>query len=86
MVKDKKSERKVQTKKGVVVSDKMDKTIVVEVTRLAMHAKYKKRYKVTKRYLAHDAKEEYGVGDKVIIASTRPTSKNKSWKVIGKYK
>ncbi len=84
MNKDKKIARKIQTKRGVVVSDKMDKTVVVEVTHLATNAKYRRKYKVTKRYKVHDGKEEYNVGDKVIIASVKPISKQKNWKVVGK--
>lgn len=67
---------------GVVVSDKMQKTIVVEVTRVKEHPKYKKRFKVTKRYKAHDENGEYHIGDKVIIEETRPISKEKRWIVI----
>lgn len=69
---------------GKVVSDKMQKTIVVAVTRLKLHPKYKKKYKVTKRYKVHDEKNEYHVGDRVIIEETRPLSKEKRWKVIAK--
>lgn len=69
---------------GEVVSDKMQKTIVVAVTRLKLHPKYKKKYKVTKRYKVHDEKNEYHVGDRVIIEETRPLSKEKRWKVIAK--
>ena len=70
--------------KGIVVSDKMTKTVVVSVTRLKKHPKYKKYYKVTKRFKAHDEKGEYRVGDKVVIQETRPMSKDKRWKVVGK--
>jgi small subunit ribosomal protein S17 len=70
--------------KGVVVSDKMDKTVVVVVTRLKEHPKYKKRYKVTKRYKAHDEKNEYKIGDEVVIQEYRPMSKEKKWRVIKK--
>lgn len=69
---------------GVVVSDKMDKTVVVAVTRLKEHPKYKKKYKVTKRYKAHDEGNEYKVGDKVTIKAVSPISKDKRWKVLGK--
>jgi len=68
---------------GKVVSDKMDKTVVVEVIRIKEHPKYKKRYKVRKKYKAHDEKNQYKVGDKVVIQETRPISKHKKWKVIG---
>ncbi len=73
-----------QKLKGTVVSDKMQKTVVVEVTRIKAHPKYKKRYKVTKRYKAHDEKNEYHVGDKVVIQETRPLSKEKRWQVTTK--
>jgi len=69
--------------KGVIVSDKMDKTVVVAVTRLKAHPKYKHRYKITKRYKAHDEKNEYKVGQAVLIQECRPISKEKKWRVIG---
>ncbi len=68
--------------RGVVVSDKMQKTIVVAVSRLKMHPKYKKQYKVTTRYKAHDEKGEFHIGDKVTIQEIRPMSKDKRWRVI----
>jgi len=67
--------------KGEVISDKMDKTVVVKVSRLKVHPKYKKRYKVTKRFKAHDEKNECHIGDKVMIEETRPLSKGKKWRV-----
>lgn len=70
--------------KGIVVSDKMNKTRVVLVTRLKKHKKYHKYFKVTKKYKAHDENNEYKVGDKVIILETRPFSKEKKWKIIAK--
>ncbi len=69
---------------GIVVSDKMQKTIVVEVERIKEHPKYKRRFKVHKKYKAHDEKGEYKVGDKVVIEECRPISKDKRWKVIKK--
>jgi small subunit ribosomal protein S17 len=69
---------------GVVVSDKMQKTVVVEVTRYKMHPLYRKAYRVKRRFKAHDEKNEYKVGDKVIIEETRPLSKEKRWRVISK--
>ena len=69
---------------GVVVSDKMTKTVVVEVVRWKIHPKYQKRYRVRKRFKAHDEKTLYKVGDKVVIEETRPLSKEKRWRVIGK--
>jgi small subunit ribosomal protein S17 len=68
--------------KGVVVSDKMDKTIVVRVTRFVEHKKYGKRIKMTKKYKAHDEENSKKVGDKVEIEETRPISKDKKFKVI----
>jgi small subunit ribosomal protein S17 len=79
-----KPNKKIRTLKGVVVSDKMTKTVIVAVTRLKKHPKYKKYYKVTKKYKAHDEKNEYHVGDKVIIQETRPLSKEKRWIVVKK--
>ena len=70
--------------RGVVVSDRMQKTVVVEVTRLKQHPKYKKQYKLTKKYKAHDEKGEYHTGEKVIIAECRPMSKDKRWRIVGK--
>ena len=68
--------------KGVVVSDKMDKTIVVLVTRFVEHKKYGKRIKKTKKYKAHDETNSKKVGDTVEIEETRPISKDKKFKVI----
>jgi small subunit ribosomal protein S17 len=69
---------------GVVVSDKMQKTRVVLVTRLKRHKKYLKYFKVTKRFKAHDENNEYKVGDRVIIEETKPLSKEKRWIIIKK--
>lgn len=74
----------MKTLKGNVISDKMTKTVVVAVTRLKEHPRYKKRFKVTKNYHAHDEKNEYRIGDRVIIRESRPLSKTKRWVVIGK--
>ena len=63
--------------KGVVVSDKMDKTVVVSVSRFIKHPLYGKFYKVSKKYKAHDEKNKYKIGDKVEIAETKPISKDK---------
>jgi small subunit ribosomal protein S17 len=70
--------------KGVVVSDKMQKTVVVEVVRTKKHPKYKKIFRVHKKYKAHDEKEQFRVGDQVIIEECRPLSKEKRWRVISK--
>lgn len=66
---------------GQVRSDKMQKTVVVEVTRYAMDPMYKKYVKVRKRYKAHDETNEYRTGDRVEITEHRPLSKEKRWKV-----
>ena len=68
-------------KKGTVVSDKMDKTVVVAVVSFKTHTKYKKKYKSTKKYKAHDAENKYKVGDTVEIVPCRPMSKDKRYKV-----
>ena len=66
---------------GRVRSDKMDKTVVVEVMRYKMHPVYKKYVKESKRYKAHDETNEYRLGDRVEIMEHRPLSKQKRWKV-----
>jgi small subunit ribosomal protein S17 len=77
-------EKKGRLFKGTVVSDKMDKTIVVSVSRLKKHPRYKKRYRVDKKYKAHDEKNEFKIGDRVIIKECRPISKGKKWRVNNK--
>ncbi len=67
---------------GVVVSDKMDKTVVVAVERLVQHSRYKKYIRRTKKYHAHDERNECRVGDVVEIEETRPLSKTKRWRVV----
>jgi small subunit ribosomal protein S17 len=64
---------------GVVVSNKMDKTVVVSVTRFVKHPKYGKFYKVSKKYKAHDENNKYNIGDKVFLSETRPMSKDKKF-------
>lgn len=76
-----KVERKLE---GVVVSDKMDKTVIVNVTRLKMHPKYKKRYKVSTKFKCHDEENQYKTGDIVVIKQTRPLSKEKRHVVVSK--
>ena len=68
--------------KGIVVSDKMQKTVVVKVERIIEHPKYKRRYKIHKKYKAHDENKEYHVGDNVVIEETKPLSKDKKWIII----
>lgn len=67
---------------GMVVSDKMQKTVVVEVTYLKPHPLYGKYIRKKRKYMAHDEKEECKVGDRVTIIETRPLSKLKRWRVI----
>jgi len=67
---------------GRVMSDKMDKTIVVEVVRFKVHPVYKKYVRVRKRYKAHDEKNEYKTGDRVEIMEHRPLSKHKRFKAV----
>lgn len=75
---------KNNTMQGVVVSDKMEKTVVVSVESVKEHPRYKKRFKQHKKYKAHDEKQEFKIGDNVIIEEIRPMSKDKRWRVIGK--
>jgi small subunit ribosomal protein S17 len=74
--------KKGNTLKGVVVSDKMDKTISVVVSRFVKHPLYGKFYKVSKKYKAHDEENKYKIGDKVEIVETKPISKDKRFKVV----
>jgi len=67
--------------KGIVVSSKMDKTIVVLVERIKEHPRYRRRYRVFKKYKAHDPENKYKKGDKVEIIESRPISKDKKWVV-----
>lgn len=67
---------------GIVVSDKMDKTVVVSVDRFKTHPLYKKQMKRSTRFKAHDESNECGVGDKVRIMETKPLSKDKRWRVV----
>lgn len=70
-----------RTKKGKVVSDKTDKTIVVEVERYVTHPKYKKRFRKVKKFYADDPTNKFKVGDTVTIYETKPLSKMKRWTV-----
>ena len=71
-----------KTKVGFVVSDKMEKTIVVEIERRSKHPLYGKTVKSTKKYKAHDEENVAKIGDKVLIAETRPLSKQKRWRLV----
>jgi len=68
--------------KGKIVSDKMQKTRVVAVTRLRLHPKYQKYYKITQRFKAHDEKNEYKMGEEVVMEECRPLSKEKRWRIV----
>ena len=70
--------------KGTVVSDKMNKTRVVAIERMKKHPKYQKYYKITARFKAHDENNEYKIGDQIIIEETKPLSKDKRWRIVGK--
>lgn len=78
------TESKKQQIIGVVVSDKMQKTVVIKVDVRKRHPKYHKSYTVSKKFKAHDENNEYHIGDRVVIESIRPMSKEKKFKVIGK--
>lgn len=67
---------------GIVVSDSMDRTIVVRVERLAQHPKYKKYIRIRKKFYAHDENNVVRAGDKVEIIGTRPLSKTKRWRLV----
>lgn len=73
---------KMKTKVGVVVSDAMDKTVVVRVDRRVMNAQFKKYINRRKKFLAHDEKNECVVGDRVQMEETKPLSRRKHWKVV----
>ena len=77
--KDARGIRKTQT--GKVVSNKMDKTVVVAVTRQVKHAQYGKYIRQTSKYTAHDEENSCGIGDQVTIRETRPLSRTKRWRV-----
>lgn len=70
-----------KTRQGIVVSDKMDKTVVVQVERLVQHPMYRKYVRQRKKYKAHDPENRCRLGDQVSIVETRPLSKEKNWRV-----
>ena len=74
------NERK--TREAIVVSDKMDKTVVVAEETMVLHPRYKKRVKSRNKYKAHDENNTCKVGDKLLIMETRPLSKDKRWRVV----
>ena len=70
-----------RTIKGIVVSDKMDKTVVVKTERLVKHTGFRKYVRQHQKYKAHDERNECGVGDTVLIVESRPLSRDKRWRV-----
>jgi small subunit ribosomal protein S17 len=72
---------RAKVREGVVLSNKMDKTVVVAVQRLVKHPQYKKYVKRRAKYKAHDEGNACGIGDRVVIVETRPLSKDKRWRV-----
>jgi len=74
--------RKRKTRTGRVISNRMQKTVVVVVERLIQHPRYKRTVKRTDKLYAHDGKEECKIGDKVEVMETRPLSKLKRWRVV----
>ena len=71
-----------KTRTGLVVSNKMDKSIVVTVERKVKHPIYGKFVKKTAKFMAHDENNTCGIGDTVLIMETRPLSKNKNWRLV----
>lgn len=71
-----------KTRTGTVVSNKMEKTVVVAVERLVQHSLYSKLVRQTEKFKAHDENNESNIGDKVKIMETRPISKDKRWRVV----
>lgn len=76
------AETRQKTREGFIVSDKMDKTVVVKVERMFRHPVYKRTVKRSKKYKAHDPQNDCRIGDRVRIEETRPLSKQKHWRVI----
>ena len=87
-MKDKMTEKssEIKTIVGEVISDKMDKSVVVNVNRVKQNRLYKKKYQVSKKFIADDQKNQYKVGDIVEIQGVKPISKNKAYIVVGKVK
>jgi len=70
-----------KTREGVVISDKMDKSVIVEVSRTVLHPTYQKYVRKRTRFMAHDETNECKVGDKVRIVESRPLSRRKRWRI-----
>ncbi len=77
----KNNKKNKKTFKGVVVSDSMDKTVVISIERFVKHTKYGKYRKVSKKYKAHDEENKFKIGDKVTIEECKPISKDKAFRV-----
>jgi small subunit ribosomal protein S17 len=79
-------DKKISKRKfvGVVISDKMDKTLSVQVITVKRNPKYKKTYFISKKYKVHDEKNQFKAGDKVEFIECRPLSKDKKWRVLQK--
>jgi small subunit ribosomal protein S17 len=75
-----------KVRKGLIVSDKMDKTVVVKIDRVKTHPIYAKKFVISEKFKAHDEKNEFKTGDVVEIVETRPISKDKKFKVLRKVK
>jgi small subunit ribosomal protein S17 len=78
---DDRSRASAKTREGLVVSNAMDKTVVVVVKRTVRHSRYRKYLKTSTKYLAHDERNECSVGDRVVICESRPLSKRKRWRL-----
>lgn len=76
------TDKKLKTQEGIVVSDKMDKSVVVEVQRFTRHPLYERVLRRSTRFHAHDEENRCRVGDRVLIAECRPISKTKCWRVV----
>lgn len=74
----------IKVKKGLVVSDKMDKTVVVKIDRIKTHPIYQKKFVMSQKFKAHDEKNEFHTGDLVEITETKPLSRDKKYKVVRK--
>jgi len=78
---DNQTQRRKKTLIGIVISDKMDKTVTVLVERLTQHSTYKKFIRKRKKFKAHDEQNACRIGDKVLIVESRPLSKDKHWRI-----
>lgn len=78
---DNQTQRRKKTLIGIVISDKMDKTVTVLVERLTQHSTYKKYIRKRKKFRAHDEQNACRIGDKVLIVESKPLSKDKHWRV-----